>query len=350
MTSSEALVSLIPWSVVLALGMFFYMAWMRERRYERLLRERQMDAEMKRAEEEATRRREELDEARYRRYEQEQKAEEDAVRTAAGPGTGGYIIVDLPDDRRPLFHDLLKGFEDYARLKGYRVSFSVDATFKDRIAFKFTLSDSGLVVGTERVRQDLKEYLERVKRGDSLDDLPVITSIEEHEVVVTTLKNRLSFLQHSYNLAKNAAEFYEGLIRKASTMPVLPAQSIVVQTGGALNAPTYSAINSPQALIGDGSGADHSVRIAVSFKERQIQLEGIEKLLAHLRHEEPNDNRDEAVRSLKNVKEELEQASAPEAGRVAAWLERARQALQLGSLGHETVQAAKELFQLFGLG
>ncbi|MCX5895880.1 MAG: hypothetical protein NTZ51_08640 [Proteobacteria bacterium] len=256
----------------------------------------------------------------------------------------------MPDDHRPLFHDLLKGFEEYARLKGYGVSFSIDATFKNRIAFKFTLTDPGVVVGTERVRQDLKEYLDRVKRGDNLDDLPVITSLEEHEVVVTTLKNRLSFLQHSYNLAKNAAEFYEGLIRKAITMPVLPAQSIVVQTGGSLSAPTYSAVNSPQALIGNGSRADNSVRIALSFKELQEQIHGIDEILVRLRNESANDYRDEAVRNLKNVKEELEQANSPEPNRVAAWLEQARQALQFGSLGYETVQAAKELFRIFGMG
>lgn len=343
-------VSLLPWLLAFMLGAFIYVAWIRERRFERHLRERQMKLDMERLTREEERRREELEEARYRRYQEEQKAEEEAVRSAAGGGTGGYIIVDLPDDRRPLFHDLLKGFEDYARLKGYRVSFSVDTTFKDRIAFKFTLTDPGVVVGTERVRQDLREYLDRIKRGDSLDDLPVITSIEEHEVVVTTLKNRLSFLQHSYNLAKNAAEFYEGLIRKASTMPVLPAQSIVVQTGGALTAQTYSAISSPQALIGDRSRVDHSIRIALSFKERQEQIQGIEELLVRLRNEPPDDHRDEVVRNLENVKDELEQSDSPEPVRVAGWLEQARQALQLGSLGYETVQAAKELFRLFGLG
>ena len=347
--SSSELIQLVPWFAALMLGTVFYMAWSRERRHERFLRERQMQVEAKRAEEEAERRKEELDEARYRRYEQEQKAEEEAIRVAAGPGTGGYIVLDLPDDRRALFHDLLKGFEDYARLKGYGVAFSVDSTFKNRIAFKFTLSDSGVVVGTDRVRQDLKEYLDRVRQGDTLDDLPVVTSIEEHELVVTTLKNRLSFLQHSYNLAKNAAEFYEGLMRKATTMPILPAQSVVVQTGGALNAPSYTAVNSPQALIGDGSRSESSIKIALSFKERQEQISKIDQMLLRLGKETAGEQREEIIRNLQNVKDELENADSPEPSRVARWLERVRQALQVGSLGHETVQAAKELLRLFGM-
>jgi len=52
---------------------------------------------------------------------------------------------------------------------------------------------------------------------------------------------------------------------------------------------------------------------------------------------------------LKQLKDELENAESPEPSRVARWLERIRQALQLGSLGHETVQAAKELLRLFGM-
>ena len=49
------------------------------------------------------------------------------------------------------------------------------------------------------------------------------------------------------------------------------------------------------------------------------------------------------------MKDELEEADSPEPGRVAIWLEKVRRALQAGSLGHETVQAAKELLQLFGM-
>jgi hypothetical protein len=30
----------------------------------------------------------------------------------AGAGSGGFIVIDLPDEQRPFFHDLLKGFED----------------------------------------------------------------------------------------------------------------------------------------------------------------------------------------------------------------------------------------------
>src|SRR5580704_4464739 len=111
------------------------------------------------------------------------------VSSSAGVGSGGFIIMDMPDKDRPLFHDLLKGFEDFARLKGYIIAFSIDSTFAGRIAFKFTIKDDGLVVGPERVRRDFAEYVDQVRNKDidDLDNMPVVTSLEEHHLLVTVL-------------------------------------------------------------------------------------------------------------------------------------------------------------------
>ena len=350
---TELLTSFVPWMFAFFLAMLFFVAWLRERISDRRFRELQFERDEQRARQEADRKKEEAEAAReevmYQDHLKTKQEEESAVRDTAGAGSGGYIVVDLPEERRSLFHDLLKGFEEYARLKGYSVSFSVDATFSNRIAFKFTLTDPDVVVGINRVRSDLKEYLDRIRGGEPLDDLPVVTTVAEHDILMTTLKNRISFLQHSYNLAQNAVDFYESLIRKASSMSVLPAQSVVVQTGGALNSPTYSAVNSPRALLGDGTTADNNLRIVVSFAERQNQIEDLDRVLALLRDEAAGEARDKTIHNLMSVREELEGAPEPESGRVAEWLERTRQALQLGGLGHETIQAAKELLSLFGL-
>jgi len=336
--------------ILFTFGLLFFIYWQRERRFDREMRMRELDTQRHRETEQAERREKEREEARYEKYSQERKEEEASIRAQAGAGSGGYIVLDLPDAQRGLFQDLLKGFEEYARLKGYRVSFSVDTTFRDRIAFKFTLTDPDVVVGNDRVRKDLKEYLEKVSRGDPLDDLPHVISIEEHEILVATLKNRISFLQHSYNLAKNSVQFYEGLISRASTQPFLPAPSVIVQTGGSYNAPSYAALNSPQAVLGIENSTTNTLRIAVTYKERKEQIDRVSEVLGKLANEPADEQRDEAIRSLTNVKEELEHADNPEPSRVARWLERAKQAVQLGGLGYETVQAAKELFKIFGMG
>src|SRR5258708_34218562 len=63
----------------------------------------------------------------------------------SGAGSGGYIIVEMPEKERPLFHDLLRGFEDYSKLKGYHIAFSIDSSHDGRIAFKFTVKNDGFV-------------------------------------------------------------------------------------------------------------------------------------------------------------------------------------------------------------
>jgi hypothetical protein len=357
----EAIVNLVPWMLAFLLAFFFFVSWQRERREDRHTRQYELQRQQQREEEAAMLRKhereeaaklreQEKEEASLERYIREKREDEEKLRTKAGAGSGGYIVLDLPDAHRGLFHDLLKGFEDYARLKGYGVSFSVDTTFHDRIAFKFTLTDPDVVVGNDRVRKDLSEYLQRVSSGGSLDDLPQVISIEEHELLVTTLKNRINFLQHNYNLAKNSMEFYERLVQKVGAQSFLPAPSVIVQTGGSYSAPSYSALNSPQSVLGIENVARNTIRIAVTYKERKEQIDCLTDLLDRLASEVVEPERDEAIRNLTNVKEELEHTDQPDTGRVTSWLERAKQAIQLGSLGYETAQAAKELFKLFGLG
>lgn len=279
MTSIE-LTSMFPWLMAFSLGSVFYASWRRDRREERSLKEqerreereirlREMEAKRSLEIMEEERRKKQADEEQLANYVKARMEEEDRVRERAGAASGGFIVVDIPDGQRGLFHDLLKGFEEYAHLKGYGVSFSVDNTFHGKIAFKFTLTDPDVIVVNERVRKDLREYLDKVSSGDSLDDMPKIISIQEHELLVATLKNRMSFLQHSYNLAKTSSDFYENIMRKVGGQPFLPAPNVFVQTGGRHSSPHYIAHNSPQATLGIENSPQNSIRVAVSFRERR---------------------------------------------------------------------------------
>ncbi len=333
--SVETIIGLVPWIVVFGFGVLFYTSWRKERRFER--EERYRTERLR------------IEAAHYAEAATSRENEQEKVRNEAGGGSGGYIVLDLPDEQRGLFHDLLKGFEEYAQLKGYSVSFSVDTTFHDRIAFKFTLTDSNVVVGTDRIRNDLKEYLSKVLEGGELEDLPQIISIEEHEVLVATLKNRISFLQHSYNLAKNSAEFYEALVKRVNTQTFLPSPHVVVQTGGEYRASNYSALNSPQAVLGNKNDVESTLHIAVTYHERKQQIAAIDDVLSRLKNESNEHDCYQAIRNLENAKEELEQEERPEPNRLRRWLEAAKQTMQAGSFAHETVQAAKELFRTFNV-
>lgn len=166
-------------------GLAFAYMWMRDRRLER-------------------------HELRYQREELARIGNRDSESgTANGAGTGGYIVIDLPDEQKPLLHDVLKGFEEYAQLRGYKLDFSIDSTLTDKIAFKFTIADKGVTVSTTQVKQDLRDYIDKVRNGDPLDDLPIVIPEPDHHALVLAMKNRLSFLQHTYTAQQNVLQFYE---------------------------------------------------------------------------------------------------------------------------------------------
>jgi hypothetical protein len=329
-------------------GMMGLMLWMRFQRAQAEARARQDEREQKRLELEEKR----LQAEETARYEAQMREEEKLTSDKAGLGSGGYIVMDMPESERALFHDLLKGFEDYAKLKGYHVSFSIDSSLKGRIAFKFTVSD-GFVVGPERVREDFKEYVDQVRNGeiDDFDKIPVIMSIEEHNLVVALLKNRISFLQHSYNLSQTSVKYYESLITNTRHFPALPAPTVVVQTGGTMDSRNYNATNSSRLIQGDANTfTDSSVNIGSSFNERQERIAALDNMLGKLKATEmKNESVQKAERELSKVRDELAEYPEPDKSSIRKWLEYAKNSMTGAILGYETLEAAKKLWELFGL-
>jgi hypothetical protein len=292
-----------------------------------------------------------------RRNPDDQPAEE------VGLASGGYIIFDVPDSRKGMFHDLLKGFEDYAKLRGYVINFSIDNSFPNKVAFKFTLDTSGINVSTGQVRQDLKEYIQKVQRGDSLDDLPVVLSLEEHCLLVACMKNRISLLEHNYNLEKTAKEFFARLLRQLPShgFGVSQPQTFYLQSGASNQAPSYLALNSPQTAQGIGNRLienclEQGIHIANSFNERTEQVEALSHLGMALHNEcktaegEAQEKLSEAIDCVQKAKDELKEQDPPEPIRIRRWLETAKSAILTFALTKEVTEAAKTVWDAFGLG
>jgi hypothetical protein len=152
LTNPAIAVSILLGSIVFFIAIMFLLFWREKAVRDHRLQLLQLEHQKKKEEEE----RQARDMERYDLGERQRREEEIELSKTAGMGTGGYIIVDLPDDQRPFFHDLLKGFEDYARLRGYTISFSIDASFSARIAFKFTLKNNIVNIAPEKVRAGLQ--------------------------------------------------------------------------------------------------------------------------------------------------------------------------------------------------
>jgi len=273
----------------------------------------------------------------------------------SGSGSGGYIVVNIQNDERPLFHDLLKGFEEYSRLKGYAVNFSIDTTYNEKIAFKFTLSDDSSHVKNDIIRKDFKDYIKKIENGESFDDLPIVASSEEHTMLVTVMTNRINFLQNSYNLARHSSNIYESILKNSLFVQSQPLQTILVQAGGKFDQSCYSAQGASNIISGNYGAINNescitSIAIGDSFRSKKEQIDLINNFIEILlRYDKKFENVESVIKNVEKVRDELQDEPQPDPGRVGKWLERAKQSIQLGSLAKETVEAAKELFAAFGL-
>jgi hypothetical protein len=122
--------------------------------------------------------------------------------------SSGYFTMEIEEDKKSFFQDLLKGFEEYAKLRGYKVSISIDSSIINKISFKITIHEFGIIGSRESVRNDFNEYINKINNGEPLDDIPIVINELEHFKLITALKNRISFISCNYELQKNIKVFY----------------------------------------------------------------------------------------------------------------------------------------------
>ena len=348
--SQISLMSLMILTFAVFGGLYFLFLWRKDRRNQEMMQKELMHLQQRQAEMEM----EEKHKTRKLQEEQIRQSMEFQEREFSGPGSGGYIILDLPQDHIPVFNDLLKGFEEYTKIKGYEIRFSSDTTFPNKIAFKFTLGDEGINVSTQTVKNDLQEYIQKVQTGEPLDDLPVVLPEAEHHLLLTLMKNRINFLQHNYSLKKNAVEFYEKLINKFIAHPagILPAPTVMVQTGGSMDSRSYKSIDSSHVIQGDENQlTDSSIKIEKSFNKRQNQIDKLSELIDILKDESggSKEDREKAILNFEKVKDELSEEESPNPSFIKKWLGKAQSCLKNIEIARTTLVKAKELYDSFGL-
>ena len=115
----------------------------------------------------------------------------------------GYTVIELPDIEKSAFHDLLKGFEDYAKLRGYGVRVSVDSSLPNKFAFKFTFDSDSKFVTPTKAHGDLNEYFMRVQSKDDFAALAKNMPGHQHQVLLAAITLRIGLLDLTYDLEKN---------------------------------------------------------------------------------------------------------------------------------------------------
>ena len=273
----------------------------------------------------------------------------------ANADLGGYVVVDIPNEKKGLFQDLLKGFEEYAEVKGYKVTISTDTSLDGKIAFKFTIVEYGVTTSPNQVKKDLNEYIRKIQKGDDFDDLHKISESVETQRIIMALKNRISFLQQNYQVEKNINEFYEKFFDKInlSSISHLPMSIQLNQSNqGAIEMDTksYSANNSANVMQGDNHSnmlETGDIKIGVTHKDRVNQLDKLDKLLEVLNSNDENIAK--AKRKVELVKDELQDEEKPDKKSIFKWLSKVKEILDTAKTAEKIYSHAKDVYEAFGI-
>jgi len=287
----------------------------------------------------------------------EARQQNDPSSDSATVDPGGYIIINLPDAQKSLFMDLLKGFEEYAALKGYRISFSYDGSLPNKVAFRFTILEGGITVSAEKVREDMQEYIRKVQGGANFDDLNIVVPPEKHHMTLMILKNRLSFLQNTFTAQKNALQLYEKLIRTfgPGQFPATGPQ-FFIQGSGTVSPTNYSAVNSQQIAQGQhirmiGNTGDYTLNIGNTFNDRKVIADMIDHVGQLLWNEkgETQTKSWEARKYLEKAKDEICDEATPDESRLRRYLNKAREVFSTATFAKEAMDAFRELLEKIGI-
>jgi hypothetical protein len=113
----------------------------------------------------------------------------------------------------------------------------------------------------------------------------------------------------------------------------------------------YNASNSSRLIQGDSNTyTDSSINIGRSFNERQERIAALDDVIAKLNAIEGKDEAlTKAELNLAKVRDELADDPQPNESAIRRWMEGAKNAMTAGILGYETVEAARKLWELFGI-
>lgn len=278
----------------------------------------------------------------------------------------GYIVVEMEEKKRQVFEDILKGFEDYAGLKGYKIAFSADNSIPGKFVFKFTLLDEGVEVSIEKVKRDIQEFIARIDSGEPLENLPVIIPLEEHQMIMAKLINRINFVNYNYKITESTLNHLQTVMNNMTKMnsPQIyldvcgnSTNSTKLSNGGNLDMAKYETTNSQGVIQGKGNSHNiidvsqnkTTIKIGSSFKEKQMQLSKLTMLIQALRKLPESDFKEEAVFNLKSAQREIEEEERPSSSKLEKYFKGASKAFKGIELGRELLTQISQVYDSFNL-
>jgi hypothetical protein len=97
-----------------------------------------------------------------------------------------FFEIFLPESLKDLFIDSLKAFENYLKLSGYEFRFSFGNSDRNKLGFKFTVTENPNNISKDEIRVDIKKFLGKIQNGGEIKDIPMLLNEVEHYKVLTS--------------------------------------------------------------------------------------------------------------------------------------------------------------------
>ena len=249
---------------------------------------------------------------------------------------GGYIVLNIPDEYIPFFQDLMNGFVDYARARGYEVRFSSDVSVLNRIKFRFTILDE-YQARYRDVGKDLEDYLSRLQGDSSLGDLNIPKGMneEQYRLALLVAQHKIISLRSMMQLQRIQIEAMAPAFRLLTekSFSHTPTQNFYLNAGGAAGSFTLQE----RVNMGDryttgqaGSVGPYSHAHNMSFNQlwsqtgQSVDLQALAMQLAtlrqHLRKEAAEPEHDVAISAIAKAEMAAKEGNGP---KTFEWLSKA---------------------------
>ncbi|MCB9207590.1 MAG: PAS domain S-box protein [Ignavibacteriales bacterium] len=254
----------------------------------------------------------------------------------------GYIYVNISNEYKGYFQDLLRGFEDFAKLKGYNLSFSIDNTIFDKIAFKFCVHEYSNEFNQKYLRTDLIEYLHCVLNGEDFNKVPEILGLNENKFIIDRLSDRIKFLNSNLNNYKLLNEQYEKLLNTISNTDkgLYNIQNLNITFNK-----DYQVINNK---IEDSSNVNLKNKLSKVYNDPKL-IRNFNKIINELiekLNNEKSENKNELIKELSKIKSEIGENKTISTKQNGSFKDRIKNLLQYVEIGSEIYKYLEKLLAL----
>lgn len=277
------------------------------------------------------------------------------------PTPGGYEFITIDDEFKPVFLDVMNGFADYAKMKGYEVEISIDNSHSGKVGLRVAILDRGVTVSTNTVRNDVQDYIRRFQNNADFSDMPMAQNSAEHSYLVNALSARFSHMKTQIELHQITEKHLKFLLEevrnnKFSSIGYQPVNNhihfITSQEANNLR-DNYTANNSQNVAQGKGASATtigSTIQIGNTYRERAERIEALKNFIIDTEAANiPVATKSDVVRYLTNAREEMENEERPDADAVGKALEKANNALSALDSGAGLIEKLAPVLALFGL-